>query len=258
MNLAEPITSVDSQVLRTIDSFSPAALYVQVTSSMGRSSSVVERYTVSHAVGYFLADEVVVVVVGFCVVVVVGFGGVVVVGATIEVVAEEAAVTCVVVTVVEDVAVEEDDVAVETKVDAAVVTSVVVATEEDSAADDGGVSAKVARVDWVVRAVVETGAGVTATGAEDRLSCGQKRHTAEHNTKKAAVADSHRIGRCFGAGTTRFVFSGVIQWGQKRASGRRLAPQCGQVFIRVYPNVSKLFSNKISLISITDSPLQMP
>lgn len=221
---------------------------------------MVERYTVSHAVGYFLADEVVVVVV-LAVVEAVEVEVVVVVGATIEVVVEEAAVTCVVVTVVEDVAVEEDDVAVEMKVDAAVVTSVVVATEEDSAADDGGVSAKVARVDWVVRAVVETGAGVTATGAEDRLSCGQKRHaaqTAPHITNRAAVADSHRIGRRFGVGMTRFCISGVIQWGQKRASSRRLAPQCGQVFIRVYPNVSKLFSNKISLISITDSPLQMP
>ena len=47
-------------------------LYVHVTSSMGRPSSVVERYTVSHSAGYFLTGAVVVVVVvavGFLVVV---------------------------------------------------------------------------------------------------------------------------------------------------------------------------------------------
>ena len=87
---------------------------------------------------------------------------------------------------------------------------------------------------------------------------GHTAHTATHNTKTATVADSHRIGRYFGVGMTRFSVSAVIQAEQKRAFPRRSAPQCGQRFILFYPNVSKSLSNKISLISITDSCLQIP
>lgn len=254
---------------------------------MGRSSSVVERYTVSHAAGYFLTDEVVVVVVGALVVEVAGFWVAVVVGAAVEVVAEEAAVPRVVVVVAEEVAAAEDDgtddeaMSVDVVAEADSWESEADSWESEADADDvtdaDTEADKVVRVGWVVHAVVvlsaavvaalsaavevAAGAGVTAAGAAGWPPCGQKRHaahTAEHSTNRAAVADSHRIGRRLGVGMTRFWLSGVIHRGQKRASARRLAPQCGQVFIRVYPNVSKLFSNKISLISMTDSPLQMP
>lgn len=245
---------------------------------MGKSSSVVERYTVSHAAGYFLTDEVVVVVVGALVVEVVGFWVAVVVGAIIEVVAEEAAVPRVVVVVEEAVADAEDDAtddaAVEVGVDAVAVVLVVVTAEEDpwkSEADGGDVTDADTEADKVVVAIevrlcadavvcddADVPMGVAVGVVRFCGSEGHTAHTAAHNTNTAAVTDSHRTGTYLGVGTTRFSVSAVIQAEQKRAFSRKSAPQCGQRFILFYPNVSKSLSNKISLISITDNCLQIP
>lgn len=99
-------------------------------------------------------------------------------------------------------------------------------------------AAVVATVPMMLLSVVETGVVVTTAGAAESPPCGQVRHTAHtatHNTKTATVTDSHRIGRCFGVGMTRFSVSVVIQRGQKRAAGANVAPQCGHVFIPVLP-----------------------
>lgn len=127
----------------------------------------------------------------------------------------------------------EDDVA-------AVVVTVDFANDD---ADEGSGAGKVvlAAVDTKVSlstTVVETGVVVTAAGAAESPPCGQVRHTAHtapHSTNKAAVIDSHRIGRYLGVGMTRLALSAVIQRGQKRAPGANVVPQCGHVFIPVLP-----------------------
>lgn len=130
-------------------------------------------------------------------------------------------------------AVEDDDVA-------AVVVTVDFANDD---VDEGSGTSKVvlAAVDAkavLPTTVVETGAVVTAAGAAESPPCGQvchTAHTAPHSTNKAAVIDSHRIGRYLGVGMTRLALSAVIQRGQKRAPGANVAPQCGHVFIPVLP-----------------------
>lgn len=225
---------------------------------------MVERYTVSHAAGYFLTDEVVVVVVGALVV------------------AETAAVPRVVVVVEEAVADAEDDAtddaAVEVGVDAVAVVLVVVTAEEDpwkSEADGGDVTDADTDADTEADAVVvaievrlcadavvcddaDVPMGVAVGVVRFCGSEGHTAHTANTKTKTATAADSHRTGTYLGVGMTRFSVSAVIQAEQKRAFSRKSAPQCGQRFILFYPNVSKSLSNKISLISITDNCLQIP
>ena len=108
---------------------------------------------------------------------------------------------------------------------------------------------------FVVLAVVTGGAIASCS------SCGchcKPLHTAPHNTNTATAADSHRIGKYLGVGTTCFSPSTVIQRAQNRALCRNSAPQCGQCFNFVYPKVSKSLSKRISLIWMTDNRLQMP
>ena len=108
----------------------------------------------------------------------------------------------------------------------------------------------------VAEPVVE--GGMTTASASLRGGREKPPHTMAHNTKTATAIDSHRMNAYLGVGMTRFSYSGVIQAGQKREPSRRVAPQCGHVFTVAYPNVSKLFLNSSSLISMMDIPLQMP
>lgn len=139
-------------------------------------------------------------------------------------------------------AVEDDDVA-------AVVVTVDFANDD---VDEGSRAGKVvlAAVDAKVvlpTTVVETGVVVTAAGVAGLPPCGQMRHTAHtapHNTNKAAVIDSHRIGRYLGVDMTRLALSAVIQRGQKRAPGANVVPQCGHVFI---PTFTPTFLNRYQI-----------
>ena len=198
---------------------------------------MVERYTVSHAAGYFLTGTAVgVVVVVDCLVVdvVVVFGAV-----TVEDVVQWAVVIVIDGIVEDDVdgnttaLVEIDDVA-------AVVVTVDFSNDD---VDEGSGAGMVVLAAVDAKAAlsatgVETGVVVTAAEVAGLPPCGQVHHAAHttpHSTNKAAVIDSHRIGRCLGVGMTRFSVSAVIQRGQKRAPGANIAPQCGHVFIPVLP-----------------------
>lgn len=129
-----------------------------------------------------------------------------------------------------------------------------------TAVEVGGVVAVVVAtvVGEVVLAVADTNVvlptTVVETGVAGLPPCGRVRHAAHtppHSTNKAAVADSHRIGRCLGVGMTRFSVSVVIQWGQKRAFDANVAPQYGQVFILT---ITPIFLNRYQAVSSKDYP----